>query len=137
MPVTVEKRIPSVEEFNYLRKAAGWPLLSDDLTKQGLANSVYAVCVMDNGNIVGMGRIVGDNAIYFHISDVIIHPDHQGKKLGKTIMIELMLFIEGIAGQNSNIGLMCSKGREYFYEAFGFVKRPNERFGAGMIKIVE
>ena len=32
---------------------------------------------------------------------------------------------------------MCSKGRENFYEGFGFVQRPNKRFGAGMIKIVE
>ena len=94
MPFTVEKRIPSVEEFNYLRKAAGWPLLSHELTREGLTKSLYAVCIMDNGNIAGMGRIVGDNAIYFHISDVIIHPDHQRKKLGKTIMTELMLFIE-------------------------------------------
>jgi hypothetical protein len=30
---------------------------------------------------------------------------------------------------------MCSKGREQFYEAFGFTIRPSEKFGAGMIMV--
>ena len=32
---------------------------------------------------------------------------------------------------------MSSKGRENFYKSFGFIERPNEKFGAGMIKIVD
>jgi hypothetical protein len=28
---------------------------------------------------------------------------------------------------------MAAKGKEPFYERYGFVQRPNERLGAGMI----
>ncbi|GIM30564.1 hypothetical protein CPJCM30710_32300 [Clostridium polyendosporum] len=34
-------------------------------------------------------------------------------------------------------GLMSPKGKEAFYEKFGFWKRPNENFGHGMIQFWE
>ena len=33
--------------------------------------------------------------------------------------------------------LMCAKGRERFYEAHGFLARPTEKLGPGMIRIYE
>jgi hypothetical protein len=52
------------------------------------------------------------------------------------IMTELLNYIGKVGHDNTNVGLMCSKGREKFYKSFGFDERPNERFGAGMIKIL-
>jgi GNAT superfamily N-acetyltransferase len=135
MKYVVEKRIPTLEEFNYLREAAGWPLLKDELTREGLSRSLFGACISLNNQVVGMGRVIGDNAIYFHIQDVIVHPSQQGKGLGKLIMNALLEYIDRASGANSNIGLMCSKGREKFYERFGFTARPTAKFGAGMIKI--
>jgi ribosomal protein S18 acetylase RimI-like enzyme len=136
MECAIEKRVPTIDEFNFLRMAASWPLLSADLTKKGLANSLFGVCLMKDGTIIGMGRVVGDDAIYFHIADVIVHPDHQRMGYGTIIMEAIMRYIESTGGSNTNVGLMSSKGREEFYEAIGFIRRPAERFGAGMIKIL-
>ena len=36
------------------------------------------------------------------------------------------------SGWRINISLMSKKGKEGFYESFGFVSRPNENFGNGM-----
>jgi GNAT superfamily N-acetyltransferase len=83
-----------------------------------------------------MGRIAGDNAIYLHILDVIVHPAHQRKGIGTLIMSALMEYVDTVASKNTNIGLMCSKGREEFYKGFGFITRPDEKFGAGMITII-
>lgn len=137
MSLKIEHRLPSVEEFNHLKILAGWPIVSDELTKRGIENSLFGVCVLnaEKKSIAGMGRVVGDGAIYFHISDVIVHPEYQRQGVGKLIMTELMSYVESNSGTNTNIGLMCSKGREAFYHQFGFVDRPSERFGAGMIKI--
>jgi ribosomal protein S18 acetylase RimI-like enzyme len=102
-----------------------------------LERSLFGVCVMNRDRIVGMGRVVGDGSIYFHIQDVVVDAMHPRSGVGKILMEEMMKYVNETAGPNANIGLMCSKGRERFYEGFGFTIRPGEKFGAGMIKIVE
>lgn len=133
---TVELRKPEPTEFNALRELAGWPVLDPAVTKKGLSNSLFGVCVFDaNHTLIGMGRIVGDDAIYLHISDVIVHPDYQRKGIGRIIMTELMKYVDSVAAKNTHVGLMCSKGREKFYAELGFTERPTEKFGAGMIMV--
>lgn len=136
MDFDIQYKTPEIEEYNTLRKAAEWPILENELMKKGLANSLFLVCIVRDSKLIGFGRIVGDNATYLHILDVIVHPDLQRRRIGRIIMDELLKYVDSVAGKNTHVGLMCSKGREKFYEDFGFVKRPNERFGAGMIKII-
>jgi GNAT superfamily N-acetyltransferase len=136
MSYVVIHRLPSAQEYNALRLSVSWPTYEIPLIEEGLARSLFSVCVEDpEGTLVGMGRIIGDNAIYLHIQDVIVHPACQGQGIGKLIMNELTKFTDKAGGKNTNIGLMCSKGREKFYNSFGFAVRPNEKHGAGMIKI--
>jgi ribosomal protein S18 acetylase RimI-like enzyme len=137
MELILERRVARSDEYLDLRKAAGWPGFPEDVARRGLAMSLFGICAMSGGKIIGMGRIVGDNAIYFQIQDVIVDPSFQRSGVGKRIMQELMRYVNENAGTNANVGLMCSKGREKFYEKFGFVTRPGEKFGAGMIRIVE
>jgi len=138
MNLKISLKNPTVEEYNELRRLAGWPTFAAHQASIGLSNSMFSVIVHTDGNqIMGMGRIVGDGAIYFHIQDVIVRPGFQRLGIGRMIMEELMRFIEQHSGKNANIGLMCSKGREAFYRQFGFIERPNEKFGAGMIRINE
>ena len=138
MTFKIDNRIPTAKEYNELHLAVQWPTLDETLAEQGLSNSLYAVVVQDEkGKIVGMGRVVGDNAIYFHIQDVIVRPEFQRQGIGKLIMKELMSYVNRTGGKNSSIGLMSSKGREAFYRSFGFMDRPSERFGCGMIKIMQ
>jgi ribosomal protein S18 acetylase RimI-like enzyme len=136
MSFQVEHRLPTVDEYNKLRLLVDWPIIEESLTKRGIANSLFSVCIVTaDGLLIGMGRVVGDGAIYFHLQDVIVHPDYQRKGIGKIIATELLNYVDTVSGKNTNIGLMSSKGREKFYVAFGFVERPTEKFGAGMIKI--
>jgi GNAT superfamily N-acetyltransferase len=133
MEFNILKRNPTVKEYNELRSQVEWPILNETLVEQGLANSLHAVVVEFNGKPIGMGRIVGDNAIYLHIQDVIVRPEFQRQGVGKLIMNELLAYVENIGGKNTNVGLMSSKGREPFYKNFGFIERPSDKFGAGMI----
>ena len=136
MNFTTVNRSPTVDEYNALRSLAQWPTFQEPLVRKALANSLYCVCIELDDVIVGMGRIAGDNAIYLHILDVIVHPAYQRKGIGTLIMNALMGYVDTVASKNTNIGLMCSKGREEFYKGFGFITRPDEKFGAGMIRIV-
>lgn len=136
MALILTKRIPTVKEYNELRKLAEWPVMDEDLVKVGLANTLFSVVVHDdNGLILGMGRVLGDKAIYLHIQDVIVRPQFQKQGIGRMMMTELLNYTDSIGGKNTNIGLMSSRGREAFYKSLGFIERPNERFGSGMIKI--
>ncbi len=133
----VEKRLPTVAEYNHLRKLAEWPVIESDRASKGIANSLFGVCIVnENKSVVGMGRIAGDDAIYLHILDVIVHPEFQRRGIGKMVMKELINYVEKVAGKNTQIGLMASKGREKFYSDLGFMTRPNQQQGAGMIKII-
>jgi ribosomal protein S18 acetylase RimI-like enzyme len=111
-------------------------MMPESLVTTALNHTLFA-CVAEtkDGKIAGMGRVIGDGAIYFHISDVIVHPDFQHMGVGKLIMTRLMEILETQGTTHTNIGLMCSKGREAFYRQFGFIDRPNEKFGAGMIMV--
>jgi GNAT superfamily N-acetyltransferase len=136
MRFRIEHRTPTVEEYNQLKQLVGWPTLGDELTRKGISNSLFSVCAKgQDDHLIGFGRVIGDGAIYFHLQDVIVHPEYQAQGVGKMIVTELLSYVDSVAGKNSNIGLMCSKGREKFYAGFGFVERPSEKFGAGMIKI--
>jgi GNAT superfamily N-acetyltransferase len=137
MNVKLVYRLPTIEEYNLLRRSVEWPEFDVELVKRALSNTLFSVIAeVDEGVAVGMGRVIGDNAIYFHIQDVIVRSDCQGTGVGALLMKELLAYVDRHSGKNTNIGLMCSKGREPFYLHFGFVERPTEKFGSGMIKVV-
>jgi|SRR5688500_2012322 len=135
MEFKILPRTLTVVEYNALRAAAGWPVFEDRLVQQAMTNTLFSVCVQFHETTIGMGRVIGDNAIYFHIMDVIVHPDFQRKGVGKLIMEALLNYVDQEGGKNTYIGLMSSKGREDFYKGFGFEVRPGEKSGAGMTKI--
>ncbi|MGC3947623.1 MAG: GNAT family N-acetyltransferase [Chryseolinea sp.] len=137
MEITIIHRLPSVEEYVALRRSVGWPLFDEESVQRALGNTLFAaVATNETGEAVGMGRVIGDNVVYFHVQDVIVKPEYQGEGVGSGLMTALLAYIDGRSVPNSNIGLMCSKGREAFYKEFGFVERPSDTFGSGMIKIV-
>ena len=80
-----------------------------------------------------MGRIVGDGAFYFYIQDIVVHPDHQGKGIGKEILNALMKFLESNAPDKAFIGLFASNGKVKFYEKYNLKDySPNM---TGMFKV--
>jgi hypothetical protein len=50
------------------------------------------------------------------------------------MMKEIMNYIAENACEGAIVGLMSAQGKEEFYEKFGFRKRPNEKFGHGMMQ---
>ena len=136
MGLIIKRRFPTTKEYNELRQLAQWPTFDEELIREALANSLFSVAIEnETGQIIGMGRVLGDKAIYLHIQDVIVRPQFQRQGIGKLIMNELLQYVDSIGGKTTNIGLMSSKGREKFYKSFGFIERPSEKFGSGMIKI--
>ncbi|MEN8130056.1 MAG: GNAT family N-acetyltransferase [Pseudomonadota bacterium] len=121
--------VPTVAEYLDLRSSVGWHALPKTAAEAGLANSLYAVCAVREGEVIGCGRITGDNGIYFYIQDLIIRPEYQYQGVGTQLMAKLMDYIEAQAQTGAFIGLMAAPGLEDFYGRFGFALFPGDSPG--------
>lgn len=120
---------PSVEDYNRVRFEAGLRVKEPDAVRAGLANSVYAVRVEHDGEVVGIGRVIGDGALFFEIVDMAVLPEYQGNGLGDGIMAALMTYLHEHARPGSFVGLFAGEGVSSFYEKYGFESRSVESPG--------
>ena len=128
-----------IDTYMELREAVHFPKLSRDQARRGLDNSLYTLVAFKDGKAVGMGRIVGDGAIICYVQDLIIRPEVQGEGIGGLILESLRSFVVniGFAGTTMMFDLMCARGREPFYKKHGFIARPTESLGPGMIQYLK
>ena len=125
----------SVEDFNYLRKSVGWNEIELKLASKTIENALFIVTAILEGKTIGLTRVSGDGGYTLFITDVIVLPYFQNKGIGKQLMTKAMDYIREKyleRGQGVSVNLMSAKGKETFYEKFGFGVRPNENRGAGM-----
>jgi GNAT superfamily N-acetyltransferase len=127
------QRVATVEEYTSLRESVGWPTMAHQPVNKGLGNALFSVCAMQNDKVIGCGRVVGDGSIYFYVQDIIVHPDHQGKGVGKSIMDAIMNYIHSVAEEGAFIGLMAAVDVDKFYQRYGFSTRPQNSPGMYMV----
>jgi GNAT superfamily N-acetyltransferase len=125
----VIERTPEVSEYNRVRQAASLSVKDELAVQHGLANTLYAVCVVRDGMTVGIGRVIGDGGLFYDIVDVAVIKEHQRKGVGKMIMDALMSYIDAHARPTSIVCLMANKGIAPFYEKFGFKARDTDMPG--------
>lgn len=123
------------EEYLFLRRQVNWKVLSLPQAQLALENSLYILGAYEKDELVGMGRIVGDGAVICYIQDLIVAPKLQGSGLGSALLNRLKAHAESLRLPDTEmmLDLMCAKGREAFYEKHGFLARPTETLGPGMI----
>ncbi len=131
----LKENVNNVDEFNLLYDLVGWDSYDKKISQKALNNTFYSISIYDDEQIIGYGRLIGDGICFMYIHDVMVKPEYQNKKIGTMIMNKLIEKIELIKKENSDIRvyLGASKGKEGFYEKFGFVKREDANLGAGMI----
>lgn len=135
MKINYIEKTPTPDDFNMLTESVGWGKRENDIVKEALRNTLYSLCVYDEDKLIGYGRIIGDKTIFLYIQDIMVIPKYQGKQIGTGIMYKLLEQVDRYKKVNPNIRtyLGASKGKESFYEKFGFISRPNDKLGAGMI----
>lgn len=136
--MTVQINELSPELYLCLYRSVGWDAPGLDQIEKALEGSLATFCACDGGMPVGMARLMGDGGMSFYIKDFAVLPDYQGQGVGRALMNAMESWIEKQLkpGWAVSLELISSKGRESFYEKFGFEQRPNEWDGAGMMKMV-
>ncbi|MEU6237458.1 GNAT family N-acetyltransferase [Kitasatospora sp. NPDC047058] len=117
----VRSGVPDVATFRHLRTAAGLSDRPAAAVAAGLPHTWYGVTVhTEDGDTVGMGRIVGDGGSVFQITDVCVLPDHQGRGLGGRIMAGLTAELERRAPAGAYVSLIADGDAHRLYARFGF-----------------
>lgn len=125
---------PSVADFRRLRVAAGMEPRSQEAAERGLPRTLFGVSVWCDGQVVGMGRVVGDGGCVYQVVDVAVLPEHQRKGLGRQIMQALMDYIRREAPPSAYVCLIADGPAQHLYAPFGF--RPTAPASIGMAFIV-
>ena len=116
-------RLPSIHEYVALCASVGWtPIAAGDRALEG---SLAAVCAVDGANLVGMGRLVGDGAMYCFAVDVVVDPAYQRRGVGRAIMHRLEL----LAAERSlgpRLDLVAGSDVRAFYKRLGYEPLDSE-----------
>ena len=126
--------ILQAEDFVRLRIETGFAEIPVEHARKALQNGLINVSAVYNGELVGMGRLVGDGAMYWYLQEIIILPQFQRKGIGTMIVNHLVDYAKAnsTTGKFTTIGGVSAKGKEPFYEKMGF-----EIISNGMIKMIE
>lgn len=134
---TLRSGTPSPERFTELRRLAGMTPRTVESARRGLSGTLYGVVAEIDPNaddeIVAMGRVVGDGGAVYQISDMAVHPDHQGNGLGTEIMNCPMAYLEDTAPEGAYVNLIADV--DGFYERWGF--EPVAPGSEGMGRYIE
>lgn len=126
--------ILQAEDFIRLRIETGFAQIPVEHARKALQNGLINVSAVYHGELVGMGRLVGDGAMYWYLQEIIILPEFQRKGIGTMIVNHLLDYAKAnsITGKFTTIGGVSAKGKEPFYEKMGF-----EIISNGMKKMIE
>ena len=75
--ITIVERKPTVAEYESIVASVGFRRHDNAAAEIALANTVFAVCAVEEEEVVGVGRIVGDGAISFLLTNIMVRPSHQ------------------------------------------------------------
>jgi len=121
--VKIIARTPTVAEYQYLTSSVGWSLYSsDDIVTKLLTAPVFAVIAEDTltNEVIGCALLLSDNASFYYLKDVVVHPDWQHKHVGTALMKELTGWLDKNAANNALVALITPESLAPFYQQFDF-----------------
>jgi ribosomal protein S18 acetylase RimI-like enzyme len=113
-------------ELEELCSAVGWARRPIRKVKKAIQHSYLVVTMWEQRGprrrLVGFSRATSDHAFNATIWDVVVHPDFQGRGLGKELMRQL---IKKLRSEDiSNVTLFADPQVVEFYKGLGFMPDP-------------
>jgi ribosomal protein S18 acetylase RimI-like enzyme len=125
-----------VSDYMRLRGGTGLSPRSEAQASAAVTGAWYAVHVVTEttGEVVGMGRIIGDGGWYFHLVDVGVLPGHQRRGIGDWIVSDLLRHIRENARLGTFVSLFADPPGRRLYEPHGFVETVPGSVGMRLAK---
>lgn len=120
--VKIMQRIPTTAEYLNLISAVGWEKFDNHtMTERILAAPVFAVVAENSQHeVIGCALLLGDQASFYYVKDVVVHPDWQGKRIGSMLMKEIARWLDDNAPENAFVCLITGEHLGPFYKQFDF-----------------
>lgn len=122
--VELVERFPGAEDYCRLRAQAGMATRTIEAARLGLPHTLYGVSLLDEGVVVGMGRVIGDGGCFFIVVDIAVVPEYQGHGLGRRIMAALNDWLRANAPVSAVVSLVADGDAKFLYAKYGFVETP-------------
>jgi GNAT superfamily N-acetyltransferase len=90
------------------------------------------VVALDSGQVIGMGRLVGDGVKYFYVQDFTVLPAYQGRGIGAALLRRLLEHVACTALATAFFGLFATDDAVSLYQRDGFT--PGDM--TGMFRLV-
>ena len=118
MPVVWSDSLETIdwEELSNLYRVAPLGNKKAADLKVVFTNSMFRCFVYDDGRLVGAGRALADGIDASYLCDIAVHPDYQGRGLGKEIVTRL----RDLSKHHRKIILYAAPGKDQFYLKLGF-----------------
>ena len=106
------------KDFIRLKVATGFMDRPIEQVEKALKNNLFDVTAVYNGEVIGMGRLVGDGFMYWYLQEIIVLPQFQGQGIGTRIVNRLLDYIKEntTPGTIVSVGLTAATGKDTFFE---------------------
>ena len=127
---------PKLEDYLYLRQESGLSVKSSEQAHLALSGSwAFRHVLGPTGEVVGMGRVIGDGGWYFLIADMATLPNHQGRGVGSAVLDGLLDDIRSRAPEGAYVTLTADPPGRGLYESRGFVDVAPAQTGMSLIAL--
>lgn len=113
--------IPPLPQLIGLYNAVGWAAYTRDeagLLEKAIRNSTYVVCAWDGEQLVGLARCLSDDASICYLQDILVHPDHQRRGIGRRLMENCLERFDHV---RAKVLLTDDEERQHiFYKSLGY-----------------
>ncbi len=116
-----------------LYASVGWNAYTDnpEALREGFAHSLLVLAAYEDGELCGLVRAVGDGHTVVLIQDLLVHPAHQRRGIGKALMQAVLERYAHV--RQMELATDDTPGNLAFYRALGF-RDMREMCCCGMMK---
>lgn len=129
MNIIFSSEAPAAQSFKNLYDTTNWGPVERDVGfyADALRGSWASISAYDGDRLVAFARAISDGKLHAFITEMIVHPEYQRRRLGAQLLKRLVDRCQ--ASGVTDIQLFCAQGKSDFYLKNGFSRRPDDAPG--------